>query len=97
MEVKLAAGGGGIDGFGEAFESDAHVLEFFNQGDELFEAPPQAIETPHYDDVAVSEHVFELIEAGAILAFSTGNVLDDFFTAGPGQCILLQGEALILG
>ncbi len=54
MEDELATGGGGVNVFGEAAESDVALLKFGDYLDELLEGAAQAIQLPDDENVTAA-------------------------------------------
>ena len=46
MKYKFATRGGGVDGFGETFESDVSLFEVGDKFDEVFERASKAVKSP---------------------------------------------------
>ena len=76
VEHKAAAGGGGIDGFGERLEADAALFQGGDGFDEVGQIAAEAVELPHDQHLAVVQVVECCLQAGAIGAGAGGVILE---------------------
>jgi hypothetical protein len=95
VKHQLATRRRGIDGFSDAVESDPLVLQRAHQLDLMLERSAYALESPHRQDVARSEHILRPFQTGAVQVPPAGRVLDHFLTRRPLQCITLQIKILL--
>lgn len=94
VEDEFAAGGGGVDGFGEGPELDAGVSEFCHGPDEVGEGAAEPVEAPDHDDVAGAGEAAEGFELGAVIESAGGAVGEDPLAAGGGEGVGLKRRVL---
>lgn len=96
---KAASRSGGVDLCPLACqhpEADAAFRQVLHDANEVMQVPPEAVELPHHQRIALAQRLEAGVEARAAVLLARGAVLVDRVLghAGPGQGMILEIKVL---
>ena len=93
-----AARRGGVDILGQRHQPDLLALQLLSRSDQFLQRAGEAVELPHHERVAGTQHLAEDAgEFGTVVASTRRVFGEDPFATGAAQCVQLQVGVLVAG